>query len=105
MARQYLSVTLKPWLTSWAWAYARSLLGPEERRAHDVEFVTDDLLTTNHAARAAAYGQYRSMGAMTANEVRGGLNLSPHTDGGGAGGEPCRAMVREPMARHWLGLP
>ena len=81
MARQFLSVTLKPWLTSWAWAYARSLLGPEERLAHYVEFVTDDLLTTNHAARAAAYGQYRSMGAMTANEVRGGLNLPPHTDG------------------------
>lgn len=81
MARQFYTVTLKPWLTSWAWAYARVLLTPEERRDLYVEFVTDDLLTTNAAARAAAYGQYRSMGAMTANEVRSGLNLPPHAEG------------------------
>lgn len=31
---------------------------------------TDDLLRTDTAARATAFGQYRSMGAMTANEVR-----------------------------------
>lgn len=81
MARQFYAITLKPWLTSWAWAYSRVLFTPEERAAFYVEFVTDDLLTTNAAARAAAYGQYRSMGAMTANEVRSGLNLAPLPDG------------------------
>lgn len=81
MFRQFHSVTLKPWLTDWAWAYARVLLTPEERATTYVEFVTDDLLTTDAAARAAAYGQYRSMGAMTKNEVRSGLNLPPHEDG------------------------
>lgn len=81
MARQFLQVTLKPWLASWAWAYARCLLTPEERRELYVEFVTDDLTTTDTAARATAYGQYRSMGAMTANEVRAGLNLPPRADG------------------------
>lgn len=81
MARQFLQVTLKPWLATWAWAYARCLLTPEERRDLYVEFVTDDLTTTDTAARATAYGQYRSMGAMTANEVRSGLNLPPHADG------------------------
>ncbi|MBB5723211.1 HK97 family phage portal protein [Loktanella ponticola] len=81
MARQFHAITLKPWLVSWAWAYARVLFTPEERAAFYIEFVTDDLLTTNSAARAAAYGQYRSMGAMTANEVRGGLNLAPRPDG------------------------
>ena len=81
MARQFLQVTLKPWLSSWAWAYARCLLTPEERKSLYVEFVTDDLLTTTAAARATAYGQYRAMGAMTANEVRGGLNLPPLPDG------------------------
>ncbi|OWU84459.1 HK97 family phage portal protein [Oceanicola sp. 22II-s10i] len=81
MARQFLQVTLKPWLTAWAWAYARVLLSPEERADAYVEFVTDDLLTTDAAARATAYGQYRSMGALTANEVRAGLNLPPK-DGG-----------------------
>ena len=81
MARQFYAITLKPWLTSWAWAYARVLFTPEERAAYYVEFVTDDLLTTNAAARAGAYGQYRSMGVMTANEVRSGLNLAPLPDG------------------------
>lgn len=81
MARQFYAITLKPWLTSWAWAYSRVLFTPEERTAFYVEFVTDDLLTTNATARAGAYGQYRSMGAMTANEVRGGLNLAPLPDG------------------------
>ncbi|GAB1380452.1 phage portal protein [Pararhodobacter aggregans] len=81
MARQFLQVTLKPWLATWAAAYARCLLSDEDRRALYVEFVTDDLTTTDTAARAAAYGQYRSMGAMTANEVRAGLNLPPHPAG------------------------
>ncbi|PJF10780.1 phage portal protein [Pseudorhodobacter sp. MZDSW-24AT] len=81
MARQFLQVTLKPWLSSWAWAYARCLLTPEERKRLYIEFVTDDLLTTTAAARATAYGQYRAMGAMTANEVRSGLNLPPMADG------------------------
>lgn len=81
MARQFLQITLKPWLTNWAWAYARCLLSPDERRELYAEFITDDLTTTDTAARATAYGQYRSMGVMTANEVRAGLNLTPHANG------------------------
>jgi len=81
MARQFLQVTLKPWLTNWSWAYARCLLTPEERSDLYVEFITDDLTSTDTAARAAAYGQYRSMGVMTANEVRSGLNLTSHANG------------------------
>jgi HK97 family phage portal protein len=81
MARQFLTITLKPWLASWSWAYARALLTPEERKRFYFEFITDDFLTTDHAARATAYSQYRAMGAMTANEVRGGLNLSPLPEG------------------------
>lgn len=98
MARQFLAITLKPWLASWVWAYSRVLFTPEQRAAFYVEFVTDDLLTTNAAARAASYGQYRSMGAMTANEVRSGLNLpalpggdvlqNPYTTSGAAGPAP-----------------
>jgi HK97 family phage portal protein len=81
MARQFLTVTLKPWLATWVSAYARVLLTDDERRELYLGFVTDDLLTTSASARAAAYGQYRSMGAMTANEVRAGLNLAPRPDG------------------------
>ncbi len=65
----------------WTWAYAKVLLTPEERTAHYIEFVTDDLLTTNAAASATAFGQYRAMGVMTGNEVRAALNKAPLPDG------------------------
>lgn len=81
MTRQFYTVTLKPWLRTWEWAYAKALLTPEERATLRIEFVIDDLLTADLATRAAAYGQYRSMGALTANEVRAGLNLPARDDG------------------------
>lgn len=81
MGRQFLTMTLRPWLKRWQAAYARVLLSPEERATLYVEAVTDDLLTTDFAARATAYGQYRSAGVLTANEVRAGLNLPPMAQG------------------------
>lgn len=81
MGRQFLTFTLAPWLKTWASAYARVLLNPAERREFYVEFITDDLTTTDTAARATAYSTYRAAGVMTANEVRKGLNLPPRPDG------------------------
>ncbi|GKX34642.1 MAG: head HK97 family portal protein [Rhizobiaceae bacterium MnEN-MB40S] len=76
MFQQFLTLTLRPWLDAWEWAYERCLLTPEERAGgYYVEFVIDDLLTADATTRATVYGQYRAMGSMTANEVRGGLNL------------------------------
>lgn len=60
MARQFYAITLKPWLTSWAWAYSRVLFTPKERAAFYVEFVTDDLLTTNAAARTGAQMRFHA---------------------------------------------
>ncbi|MFN3663844.1 phage portal protein [Yoonia sp.] len=81
MSRQFLAITLKPWLIAWTWAYARVLLTAEERSQFNVEFVIDDLVTTDLATRAAAYSQYRAMGVMTGNEVRAGLNMPDHPEG------------------------
>jgi HK97 family phage portal protein len=81
MARQFYTVTLKPWLTAWTWAYARVLLTPEERERFYIEFVTDDLLTADFTKKATALGQYRSAGVLTANEVRAMLNKPSHPDG------------------------
>ncbi|WP_444665772.1 phage portal protein [Cereibacter changlensis] len=81
MGRQFLTMTLRPWLATWTAAYARCLLTPAERAQFYVEFVVDDLLTVNHAVRATSFAQYRSMGVMTANEVRAGLNLPPRPEG------------------------
>jgi HK97 family phage portal protein len=82
MFQTFLTLTLRGWLDAWEWAYARVLLTPEERdEGYYVEFVVDDLLTANAKTRATVYAQYRAMGAMTANEVRAGLNRAP-LDGG-----------------------
>lgn len=82
MFQAFLTLTLRPWLDAWEWAYARVLLTPEERASgYYVEFVVDDLLTANAETRANVYAQYRAMGALTANEVRAGLNRAP-MDGG-----------------------
>ncbi|KRS11047.1 HK97 family phage portal protein [Roseovarius atlanticus] len=97
MARQFMQITLKPWLTDWAWAYARCLLTPEERKAAYFEAVTDDLLRTDTAARATAYGQYRSMGVMTANEVRAAQNLPP-LPGGNELSNPYTSTDKDPAA-------
>ncbi len=78
MFQSFLTLTLRSWLDTWEWAYARVLLTPEERAdGFYIEFVTDDLLTANSATRATVYQQFRAMGAMTANEVRAGLNMPP----------------------------
>ena len=77
MRQQFLEQTLRPWLDAWEWAYARVLLTAEERSERFFEFITDDLMTVNHAARAEIYGKYVAMRAMTPNEVRAGLNLAP----------------------------
>lgn len=82
MFQAFLTLTLRPWLDEWEWAYARVLLTPEERaEGVYVEFVVDDLMTANAETRAKVYALYRSMGALTANEVRAGLNREQHADG------------------------
>lgn len=81
MSRQFYTMTLKPWLTAWAWAYAKVLLTPEERQRLTIDFVADDLLTVDFVKKATALGQYRSMGAFTGNDVRTLLNMPPHADG------------------------
>jgi HK97 family phage portal protein len=72
---QFLQFTLLPWLQKWESAYRRVLLSPEQRKTHSIEFITDDYLRADSATRATSYAQYRSMGAMTANDVRKRENL------------------------------
>lgn len=79
--RDFLTGTLRPWISRWQAAYTRVLLAPEERGSVYIEATPDDLLSVEFAARATAYSQYRAMGAMTANEVRAGLNLPPMAEG------------------------
>lgn len=75
--QQFLTYSLAPWLSRWEAEATLKLIPAEDRDTLFVEHLTDALLRADFATRATAYGQYRSMGAMTANEVRHGLNLPP----------------------------
>lgn len=79
--QQFLTYSLAPWLSRWEAEVTLKLIAPDDRDTIYVEHLTDALLRADFATRATAYGQYRSMGAMTANEVRAGLNLPPITGG------------------------
>ncbi len=81
LALQFQQFTVRPWLRKWQDAYTRVLLTHDERPTHFVEFLVDDLASADLAAQATAFGQYRSMGVMTANEVRAVRNL-PALPGG-----------------------
>lgn len=78
---QFLQLCLLPWLKAWTDAYRRCLLTKEERSTHSIEFVVDDLLRADTAARAGAYAQFRSAGVMTSNDCRRRENLPPLPDG------------------------
>ncbi len=73
----FKTLTLSHWLKVWQSEIRLKLFASEERDNWFAEFNVDDLLNVDFAARATAYSQYRSMGAMTGNEVRKGLNLPP----------------------------
>lgn len=77
MGRQFLTMTLRPWLKRWQAAYSRVLLSPDERESLYCEAVTDDLLTTDFSTRATAFSQYVAMRALTPNEVRASMNRPP----------------------------
>ena len=81
LARQFLQFTLLPWLELWESALTRVLLTPEERAVLFVEFMVDDLLRADLAARFAAYRNAVGGSWLTPNEVRR-LDNRPPVDGG-----------------------
>jgi HK97 family phage portal protein len=74
---QFVSFTLMPWLKLWEGAIRRALLSPEERRRFFVEFLVDDLVRADIAARFEAYGKAATNGLFTINEIRGLENRPP----------------------------
>lgn len=79
--RHFLTYSLSPWLARWAEEVTLKLIAPEDRASLYAEHNTEALLQADTAAKADAYGKYRSAGVLTANDVRKGLNLPPHQDG------------------------
>jgi HK97 family phage portal protein len=91
--QQFLSFSLLPWLKLWEGALRRALLTPEERRDHYFEFLVDDLVRADIAARFEAYSKAVTNGFMAINEVRASENRPPM-----AGGDELRVPLNtEPV--------
>lgn len=81
MGRQFLTLTLMPWITTLRDAYRRTLIRRDDRRTYTIDFVVDGLLQADSVQRAAFYASMRANGNMTANEVRARENLPARPDG------------------------
>lgn len=79
--RAFLQHCLSFWLQQWESAYRRVLLTDDERKTLDFDFVLDDLLRADTAARFAAYSQAITSEWLSANEVRALENRPPREGG------------------------
>jgi HK97 family phage portal protein len=97
MGRVFYQLTLLPWLRTWTDALSRLLLSADERKTHAIEFVVDDLMRADTAARAAAYAQLRAAQVLTANECRA-LENRPALAGGDTLSNPNITTTPTPPA-------
>lgn len=77
LSRQFLQFSLLPWLEVWQSALTRVLFSPGERQTHFIEFIVDDLLRADLAARFTAYRNAVGGAWLTPNEVRAFDNRAP----------------------------
>jgi len=89
LGRQFLALTLLPYLRLWTETIYRDLLTEEERADHFAEFTTGALEMADLSSRVDAYVKAIAGGLMTADEARGKENFPP--EGGDA------AKLRFPM--------
>lgn len=75
--RQFLTLALMPWLKVWEGAIRRSLLDRQERETHFAEFLVDDLVRADLAARMEAYAKAISCRVLLPNEARAMENRAP----------------------------
>lgn len=81
MGSSFLRFTLMRWLKTWEGEIRLKLIAPDERASHYVEFLTDDLLRTDLAARADAYGKLVASRIFNPNECRAMENRAPYAGG------------------------
>ncbi|UXN61728.1 phage portal protein [Phyllobacterium zundukense] len=81
MGSTFLQLCLRPWLDKWQDAYNLVLFSDDERDELFCEFVIDDLLRADTAARADTFSKLIAARVMAPNEVRAAMNL-PAKEGG-----------------------
>lgn len=81
MGAAFLRFTLDRWLKAWQGEIRLKLIAPDDRARFYAEFLTDDLLRTDLAARADAYGKLIAARVLNPNEVRAMENRAPYAGG------------------------
>lgn len=81
MNRQFLQMTLLPWLKRWEGEIALKLFTATEREQRYAEFMTDGLLRADFAARMTGYSQAISARFLSPNEARAAENRPPYAGG------------------------
>jgi HK97 family phage portal protein len=77
----FLTYSLMHWVKAWEGAIRRTLFSEEERKTYFAEYLVDDLLRADIAARADAYQKLISARVLNPNECRAMENRPPY-DGG-----------------------
>lgn len=81
MGQQFLTLTLLPWISRWQGEIRLKLFTPEERDTFFAEFLIDDLLRADFAARMDGYGKAVAARILNPNEARAMENRPPYEGG------------------------
>jgi len=81
MGASFLRFTLDRWLKAWQGEIRLKLIAPEDRDTFYAEFLVDDLLRSDLAARATAYSTLIAARVLNPNEVRAMENRAPYAGG------------------------
>jgi HK97 family phage portal protein len=81
MRRDFVDLCLRRWLAAWEGECRLKLIPPEERDTYHVEFVLDDFLKGDTAARYEAYSKAIAARILNPNEIRAMENRAPYPGG------------------------
>lgn len=81
MGATFLRFTLMRWLKAWEGEVRLKLISPEDRETHYAEFLVDDLLRADLAARADSYAKLIAARVLNPNEARAMENRPPYEGG------------------------
>lgn len=81
MGRQFLTYTLLPWIKRWEGEFRLKLIPAEQRQLYFAEFLADDLLRGDNAARMSSYATAIAARVLSPNEARAAENRPPYPGG------------------------
>lgn len=81
LGSNFVTFTLMRWVKAWQGEIRLKLFEPDERDSFYAEFLVDDLLKADIAARAEAYAKLIAAKVLNPNEARSRENLAPYEGG------------------------